>query len=153
MTITEVGDLAHVQMDSAGLFGAGEAPPDTPRLEMIFEGETGLYLRLESLAASNPMPDPWLAELTAEHGGDLGDLWGFVDLAGLYGADFPAPFDMSPQTAIQEDFIELMAEDLPEGPWWRPGRSVEARSLEPRPRGIPSGSTWKPSASGRALWT
>ena len=123
MTITEVGDLAHVQMDSAGLFGAGEAPPDTPRLEMIFEGETGLYLRLESLAASNPMPDPWLAELTAEHGGDLGDLWGFVDLAGLYGADFPAPFDMSPQTAVQEDFIELMAEDLPEG------ALVEARQI------------------------
>lgn len=123
MTITEVGDLAHVQMDLAGLFDAGEVPPDTLRLEWILEGEAGLYLGLESLAASDPMPDPWLAELAAEHGGDLGDLWGFVDLAGLDGADFPAPFGMSPQTAIQEDFIELMAEDLPEG------ALVEARQI------------------------
>ena len=123
MTITEVGDLSHVEMDMAGLFDAGAAPPDTPSLEMILEGETGLYLRLESLAASDPMPDPWLAELAAEHGGDLGDLWGFVDLAGLDGADFLAPFGMSPQTAIQEDFIELMAEGLLEG------ALVEARRI------------------------
>ena len=115
MTITEVGDLSHVQMDMARLFDAGAVPPDTPSVEMILEGETGLYLRLESLAASDPMPDPWLAELAAEHGGDLGDLWGFVDLAGPAGAELLASFGLSPQTAVQEDFIELMAEGLPEG--------------------------------------
>ncbi len=123
MTITEVGDLSHVQMDLGGLFGAGAAPPDTPSLEMILEGETGFYLRLESLAASDPMPDLWLGELAAEHGGDLGDLWGFVDLAGPDGAEFLAHFGMIWQTAIQEDFTELMAEGLPEG------ALVEARQI------------------------
>ena len=123
MTITEAGDLAHVQMDLGGLFGVGEVPPDTPRLEMILEGEAGLYLRLESLAASDPMPDPWLADLAAEYGGDLGDLWGFVDLADLDGVDALASFGMSAQTAVQEDFIELMAEGLPEG------ALVEARRI------------------------
>ena len=123
MTITEVGDLSHVQMDMAGLFGAGAAPPDTPSLEMILEGETGLYLRLESLAASDPSPDLWLAELAAEYGDDLGDLWGFVDLAGVDGVDALASFGMLPQTAMQEDFTELMADGLPEG------ALVEARQL------------------------
>lgn len=118
MTITDVGDLSHVQMDTRGLFAPdpGAAPPDTPSLEMILEGETGLYLRLESLAASDPTPEePWLAELAAEHGDDFGDLWGFVDLAGADGADALALFGMSSPIAVQEDFTELMAEGLPEG--------------------------------------
>ena len=126
MTITEVGNLSHVQMDMSGLFGPdpGAAPPDTPSLEMIGEGETGLYLRLASLAASDPtLEEPWLAELAVEYGDDFGDLWGFVDLAGVDGADVLAFLGMSPQTAVQEDFIELMAEGLPEG------ALVEARQI------------------------
>ena len=117
MTITEMGDLSHVKMDMAGLFGddPDAAPPDTPTLEMILEGETGLYLRLESLAASDPMPEPWLAELAAEYGDDFGDLWGFADLTGVDGADALAFLGMSSQTTIGEDFIELMADGLPEG--------------------------------------
>lgn len=117
LNITEVGDLSHMQVDMAGLFGPdqGAAPPDTPSLEMILEGETGLYLRLESLAASDPMPEPWLAELAAEYGDDFGDLWGFADLTGVGGADGLAFLGMSSQTSIGEDFLELMAEGLPAG--------------------------------------
>ena len=126
MTITDVGDLSHLQMDMSGFFGPdqGAAPPDTPSLEMIFDGETALYLRLESLAASDPMPaEPWLADLASEYGDDFGDLWGFVDLTGVEGVEALAFFGMSSQTAIQEDFIELMAEGLPEG------ALVEARQI------------------------
>ncbi len=125
MTITDVGDLSHMQMDMSGLFGPdpGAAPPDTPSLGMILEGETGLYLRLESLAASDPMPEPWLAELAAEYGDDFGDLWGFADLTGVDGVDGLAFLGMSSQTTIGEDFVELMADGLPAG------ALVEARQI------------------------
>lgn len=126
MTIAEVGDLSHVEMDMARLFEGdpGAVPPDTPSLEMILEGETGLYMRLDSLIPPDPtFQESWLAELTAEYDGDLGDLWGFVDLAGLDGADLFTSLGISPETAMQEDFTELMAEGLPAG------ALVEARRI------------------------
>ena len=125
MTITEVGDLAHAEVDIAGFMaalfgaagpGAGSESVNLPLLEMILEGETGLYLKLAPLMALDPSSEsPWPADLVAEHGGDLDDLWGFVDLTSAGGAEVLASLGVTPQTAMQDDFVEFLAEGLPEG--------------------------------------
>ncbi|MDE0654175.1 MAG: hypothetical protein OXI26_11035 [bacterium] len=125
MTLTEVGELAHVEMDMAGLMGgligaAGAGADleevDLPALEMILEGETGLYLSLEPLVSLDPMGDsPWPADLIDGHGGDLGDLWGFVDLTAAGGAEALASLGVTPRTGLQGDFVGLLAGGLPEG--------------------------------------
>ena len=123
MTLTEVGDLARAELDMggfiAGMSGAadpGSEMPPVPSLEMILEGETGFYLRLESLATLDPMgPSPWPEDLLAEHGGDIGDLWGFVDLTSTEAAEILAPLGFTPQAALQDDLLDLLTGSLPEG--------------------------------------
>lgn len=131
MTITEQGDSAHAEMDAAGLAGGflgaaggGLEEQNLPPLEMITEGETGLYLRLEPLLALDPAGDlPWSEDQIAEHGGDLADLWGFVDLSDPAGAELWAYLGATPQAGAQEDFIDLLAQGPPAG------ALLEARSL------------------------
>ena len=127
MTLTEVGDLARAELDMgafmAGMSGAadpGSEMPPLPSLEMILDGDTGFYLKLESLAALDaaldPMgPSPWPEDLLAEHGGDVGDLWGFVDLTSTEAAEILAPLGVTPQAALQDDLLDLLTGGLPEG--------------------------------------
>ena len=123
MTLTEVGDLTLAEVDIAALMGGlagglggGPQPPALPPVEMILQGETDLYLNLATLAALDPAGEaPWLAGLLAEGDGDLSDLWGFVDLAGVGGAEALAALGVTPRTGLQDDFVGLLAAGLPEG--------------------------------------
>ena len=90
-TETRVGDLVRVEIGTAALFdtimgalgfSGGPAAPDLPRFEYLLEGDSRVYMKLGWFVARDQMdPDPSLAELKAEHGDELGDMWGFVDLA------------------------------------------------------------------------
>ena len=89
-TVTTVGDLVRAEMDIAAFTtammgavgGGGPVPADFPPLEMVIDGDSQLYLRLGLLVAlDQTAANPWLAELKAEHGDDVGDMWVFVDLA------------------------------------------------------------------------
>ena len=84
-TITEVGDLAHTEIDMAALAGnrldaaGGRTDPELanlPNLEMIFEGEERAYLKLAPLLAFGPMSRlPWLEDVAREHGDEVEGLW------------------------------------------------------------------------------
>ena len=89
---TQVGDRVRVEMDTmalmAGILGGAAEDVDPglaslPPLEMIVDGDTQIYMRLAMLAAIDPagQQPPWLQELAAEHGDDVGELWGFVDVS------------------------------------------------------------------------
>ena len=142
MTLVEVGDRARAEVDMAGLMagfagtsGGDPEAPVPPPLEMILEGETGLYLRLTSLLTPDldGEPPPWLADLLAEQEADSGDVWGFVDLSSAGGAEALASLGVTPRTGLQDDFVGLLAGGLPEG------ALLEVRSVGPgEVMGIPT---------------
>lgn len=128
--VTQVGDLVRADMDimafMATVMGAGDsggdpALPEFPPLEMIVEGDTRLYVKLSSFAALDPMAEnPWPAEFEAEHGDDVGELWGFVDLADVSGnpnealADLGLDLDFAAQP-FGNDLVGLLGLAVADG--------------------------------------
>ena len=136
LSVVEVGDLAHLEADMMAFveqmldsFGGGPDPgfADVPPLEMIFDGDERLYVKLASLSALELAGEfPWLGELEAESGGDLEDLWGFADLteSGLTSRETLADLgaDIRP---VQDDLAEILSAGL------AAGALLEAHSLGP----------------------
>lgn len=123
MTVIEVGDRVRAEVDMAGLMAgfsevSGDDPwaPVLPPLEMILKGESELYLRLASLLTLDPDSEPpsWLADVLAESEGDLSDVWGFIDLTSVAGAEALASLSVTPRTGLQDDFVGFLAEGFPE---------------------------------------
>ena len=130
--VTQVGDLVRAEMDitalMAAMMGAGDFSDDPelpafPPLEMLVEGDTRLYVQT-SLFAAFDQGAPWLAELKAEYGDDVGELWVFVDLADSSGnpdealADLGLDLDLAVQPlgdALGDDFVELLAAAVADG--------------------------------------
>ncbi len=128
MTLTEVGELGRSEVDLAGfrtgVFGAagdlaGSESLDLPPLEIIGEGDTRLYVKLTSLEVFSELDpaavSPWSADLIAEHGGDIEDLWGLVDVTTGPGAEALALLGVSPQISVQDNILDLLADGLSGG--------------------------------------
>ena len=126
-TVTTVGDLVRAEMDIAAFTtammgaGGGPVPADFPPLEMVIDGDSQLYLRLGLLVAlDQTAANPWLAELKAEHGDDVGDMWVFVDLAESDRTtnEVLADLGLEAGTALQpfgEDIVWLLGSALADG--------------------------------------
>ena len=126
--VTQVGDLVRSEMDimafMATLMGAGDFPDDPPLpafppVEMLMEGDTRLYVKLSSFVALD-LGSPWLAELEAQHGDDVGELWGLVDLTESSGdpnetlADLGLDLGFAAQP-LGDDFGELLGQAVADG--------------------------------------
>ena len=131
-TVTTVGDLVRAEMDIAAFMsammgavgGGGPVPADFPPLEMIVDGDSQLYVRLglldQLVALDQTAANPWLAELKAEHGDDVGDMWVFVDLAESDRTtnEVLADLGLEAATAVQpfgEDIVGLLGSALADG--------------------------------------
>ena len=122
MTMTEVGDLVHSELDISGFMteifgaagdGAGSESVNLPKVETITEGDTRLYLKLAPMVALDPTDQsPWPADLIAEHGGDLEDLWTFVDVTSGAGLGVLASLGVAPQAGLQDNVVDLLADGL-----------------------------------------
>jgi len=122
MTVTEVGDMSYAEIDVMALMGGalgggdlGGFLPSLPPLEVIHDGAAALYVRLGPLAAFDPAGPPELPPELAERGVDLSEAWGFVDLTTEDGAGGLGSLAAAPQTALQGEFVDLLAGGLPEG--------------------------------------
>lgn len=124
---TQVGDRVHVEMDMmammAGMLGGTAEDVDPglaslPPLEMIADGDTQIYMRLAMLAgiaAIEPAGQPpWLQELAAEHGDDVGELWGFLDVSD-HAPEMLAQLGLDAPLGVLGDVLSPVAAGVAEG--------------------------------------
>ena len=126
-SLTRVGDLVRIESNMAGILAETLVDAEDevrrelanlPPLEVVMGSAMEAYVKLGPLLALRdldpPTPPQWMADLVAEHGDDLGDLWVLLDLTDHIDEEVLAELGLQSQSAL-EDFIELIVLSSAEG--------------------------------------